>query len=290
STDSTQAVLDSHKSGILRVIQGQELKKGWRGKPNACHQLAKAATGDILAFTDADTIWNPNATQQIVQAMQQNNADALSVWSEQILSTTLGKILQPFMAWSLVGLLPMGLARDSRYPAITSANGQLFAYKKEVYWKFGGFERVKDSILEDIEAAKLLKKEGYRYVLLNGVSSISCKMYDSSKEALDGFAKSNFAAIGYSPFGYIAASALFIWLHWMPFVWLLIAPSPILPFCTITLMYLSRARSDLECKYPLALSLLAPVSVLAWVYVTGVSWYRYAVGKVTWKGRSYDLR
>lgn len=290
STDSTQAVLETHASSVLRIIQGQELKTGWRGKPNACQQLAQAATGEILAFTDADTIWNPKTTQNIVQAMQQTQADALSVWSEQILSTTLGKIVQPFMAWSLVGLLPMRLAEDSRYPEIVSANGQLFVYKKEVYFKFGGFERVKDSILEDIEAAKLLKKEGYHYVFMNGVGSISCKMYNSSKEALDGFAKSNFAAIGYSPFGYIATSLLFIWLHWMPLVWLQIAPNPVLPMLTIALMLLCRARSDIECKYPVALSLLAPVSVLAWVYITGVSWYRYAVGKVTWKGRSYDLR
>jgi len=39
----------------VRLISAADLPPGWYGKPWACHQGYRAATGDILVFTDADT-------------------------------------------------------------------------------------------------------------------------------------------------------------------------------------------------------------------------------------------
>ena len=43
----------------LHVIDGEELPPGWLGKPWACRQGAAAAGGELLLFTDADTIHGP---------------------------------------------------------------------------------------------------------------------------------------------------------------------------------------------------------------------------------------
>jgi len=50
STDGTRAVADrfAGRHARLRVIEGGPLEPGWMGKPNACRQLAEAATGDLL--------------------------------------------------------------------------------------------------------------------------------------------------------------------------------------------------------------------------------------------------
>ena len=63
STDGTGQLACEAAAGDrrLRVIAGAPLPAGWLGKNWACHQLAEAATGDLLLFTDADVTWNSGA-------------------------------------------------------------------------------------------------------------------------------------------------------------------------------------------------------------------------------------
>ena len=63
STDGTAEIVRSVANGDLRfsILSGRTLPDGWLGKNWACHQLSRAATGEILIFTDADVIWTPTA-------------------------------------------------------------------------------------------------------------------------------------------------------------------------------------------------------------------------------------
>jgi chlorobactene glucosyltransferase len=289
STDQTQAILESFSDPRLRVVQGTGLREGWRGKPNACEQLVHASSGDLMAFTDADTTWLPQTASRIVAAFESTNADVISAWSEQTLTTWLSHLVQPFLAWSIGALLPMRLAEDKRFPGLTSANGQLLVYRREVYHRFGGFERVKASILEDIEVAKLLKSEGYRYLFMNGVGAIRCTMYNSNKDLIEGFSRNFFASLGHNTLGLFATIVVFVWLFWGPMVWLVLSGSP-LAFLTCCLMWLSRWRTDAEFAHPHWLFITAPFSVLVWAWLSLLSWQRFRTGNVVWKGRTYDLR
>ena len=57
STDDTAAVVErlAAEDGRVRLVRGEPLPEGWYGKPWACLQGYRAATGDLLLFTDADT-------------------------------------------------------------------------------------------------------------------------------------------------------------------------------------------------------------------------------------------
>ena len=66
STDGTADVVlglgfTREKTGPRRVLEGMPLPEGWTGKSWACHQLAAAARGSYLLFTDADTIHESTA-------------------------------------------------------------------------------------------------------------------------------------------------------------------------------------------------------------------------------------
>ena len=60
STDRTRAIAQSFASPIkVRIIEAGPLPAGWTGKNNAVTAGAKAARGEWLLFTDADTIHLP---------------------------------------------------------------------------------------------------------------------------------------------------------------------------------------------------------------------------------------
>ncbi len=296
STDQTLEIAQKYaaRDSRLHVIEGGELLEGWLGKPNACRQLTEAATGEILVFTDADTLWQPDAISLCVKAMQATKADAMCAWPQQILSGWFSSLVQPFITWSLPALLPMWLIANPKYKLIVSANGQMLAFRKECYNSIGGFEPVKHSILEDMALARNVKAQNLRFVLLNGLGSVKCKMYSSTTETFDGFAKAAFVGLGSSVPALFASILFFAWLFVVPWVWFLIAlisgSSLTLPLVAIFLSLLGRFAADLEFGYPLYLWVQQPISTLVWATIAIASWRRFNKGQTSWKGRVYDLK
>jgi chlorobactene glucosyltransferase len=296
STDRTLEIARGFaaKDSRFQVIEGGELLEGWLGKPNACRQLATVAGGDILIFTDADTLWQSDAISLCVKAMQALNADAMCAWPKQILSGWFSSLVQPWMTWSLLALLPVWLIPDPKHKLIVSANGQMLAFKKECFSSIGGFEPVKHSILEDMALARNIKAQNLRFVLLNGLGSVTCKMYSSTKETFDGFAKAAFVGLGSSIPALFVSILFFAWLFLVPWVWLIVATlsgsSLALPLLAVTLSLLGRFVADLEFGYPLYLWILQPVSMIGWAVIALVSWQRFVKGHTSWKGRVYDLK
>ena len=71
STDDTAAIVErlaaTRGSGWCA---GEELPDGWYGKPWACFQGYRAAQGELLLFTDADTRHEPELLARAVGALQ----------------------------------------------------------------------------------------------------------------------------------------------------------------------------------------------------------------------------
>ncbi len=82
----------------FHLLRGQPLPGGWLGKNWACHQLADAATGDILIFSDADVRWHPGALQAVVDELHRSSADLLTVWPTQTTVTWGERLAVPLMA------------------------------------------------------------------------------------------------------------------------------------------------------------------------------------------------
>jgi chlorobactene glucosyltransferase len=296
STDQTLAIAEAYaaQDSRLRVLQGGELLPGWMGKQNACRQLAAAASGDVLLFSDADTNWQPDAVSLVVKAFHYQKLDGLSAWPEQLLVGPLSQLTQPFMCWSLLALLPVPLIPDPRFPGIVSANGQLIAFTRQCFEQFGGFAVAKGAILDDMALARAVKGAGMRFALLGAVGSVRCRMYNSDREVFDGFAKAAFINLGANPLALVAAIAAFGWLFLGPWLWLLVAivtGGPwLLPALALLLSMAGRAASDAVFGFSTRFGLLQAPSVLAWATIALASWYRYATGQISWKGRVYDLR
>ena len=109
----------------LRAFGGKPLPEGWLGKSWACAQLAELAQGELLLFTDADTLHEPDTALSAVAAIQGERADLLAVWP-RLLAESLGeKLLVPLISWSVFSILSISLAHRLRFPALSAAIGQI---------------------------------------------------------------------------------------------------------------------------------------------------------------------
>ena len=276
----------------LQILNGDPLPSGWLGKNWACHQLAQAAQGDLLIFTDADVIWLPEALAALVSEMEQSGADLLTVWPTQITITWGERLVVPLMALVILGYLPLPLVNKTRWASFAAANGQLLAFRREAYDTIGGHESVRSEIVEDIVLARRLKQQGSRLWMVDGAGVISCRMYQDWPEVRNGYAKNIIAGYGNSVFWLVIATVfhwlifLFPWL-WLAFGWLGEFPSwPLWPLVLIGLGVGVRMLTAAATCQRLGDALLLPVSVLLMTRIAGqaVWWRRH--GGPRWKGRT----
>jgi glycosyltransferase involved in cell wall biosynthesis len=171
STDSTPEILDALLAEFpsrLSVIRGAPLPEGWVGKPWACHQLALAAKGNVLLFTDADTMHQPTVVNAAVTTLMNDDIDFFSLVPYQEMRTWAEHAVIPMVHVLYTSYLPNNLILSHPSISLSAANGQFMCFKREAYEGIGGHSAVRNNIVEDIALAKALKRRGFRIALLDG--------------------------------------------------------------------------------------------------------------------------
>ena len=284
STDGTAEV--ARQLGA-RVLTGQPLPPGWHGKPWACQQLAEAAQGEVLIFTDADVRWHRGALGAVLHELERSEADLLSVYPRQVNATPGERLLTPLVDAVLLTLLPEPLLRVPHRSA-SAANGQLMAFRRAAYERVGGHGLVRAELLEDVAFGRRLKARGGRLALALGADCVGVRMYRSYAESVEGFGKNAFAVHGRShalmatSLGWHLAAYTLPWLlpaRGRPGVWAWRAAG-VLERPAVNLLTGRAAPADL------AEGLLGPVTPLLALPV----YLRAMRRKVMWKGRGYSQR
>jgi len=293
SIDGTGDVVRSIGDTRVRVLNGKPLPQGWGGKNWACQQLAQAAQGDILIFTDADVQWQENALQAVIYQMEKSQADLLTVWSTQITESWGERLVVPLMALVVMGYLPALAVYRTPFTAFAAANGQCMAFRRKAYEAIGGHEAVKHTIIEDIALARKIKAKGFRLDMADGAGLLTCRMYRGWREVRDGYAKNILAGYGGSLL-FLGLATVFHWLLflmpplWLALGWLYPTPNyPTAPLLLTTLGLLIRALSAAATKQRLGDALLMPLSVLLMTRIAAQSVYwQVRYGGPQWKGRT----
>ncbi len=197
STDGTGALARAaaERDARVRVIAPDPLPSGWFGKQWACRAGAGVATGEILLFTDADTVHAPDLIARSVNAMFARDAALLTVAGAQELGTFWERVVQPqFFALLLVRY--GGTERVSRAtsPSAAIANGQCIFIRRSAYDASGGHEAVRDKVAEDLALAQRFVSQGRRIALLLGLDQLSTRMYTSLGEIVRGWTKNVYVA------------------------------------------------------------------------------------------------
>ena len=300
STDNTYTILETiqTKAPRLCVIQGQPLPDGWLGKMWGCHQLAQAAQGEWLIFTDADVRWQPEALAALVTEMSYTQADLLTIWPTQQTESWAERLVVPLMALVVIGYLSLPFVHHTPWSIFAAANGQCLAFRRRAYEKIGGHYSVRNEVLEDVVLARRVKAHGLRLRMADGAGLISCRMYRDWPTVRDGYAKNILAGYG-DKIIFLGLATLFHWLIFLwPWLWLILGIFglaslgwPTWPLILIVLGVNFRALTAAVTRQRLGDALLMPLSVLLMTAIAGQAvWWQWRYGGPRWKGRTIKRR
>jgi len=275
----------------LKVIRGKELPLGWLGKPWACYQLSQKAKGEWFFYIDADTWHFPETLKRTVQMAEDRKADVLSLLTRQITQTWMEALVIPVMAFHLLAFFPArwALNAKSRFSRFAGVSGQFIFIRRKVYQAFGGHQKVKNEIVEDLNFGKQLVKAGYRLVLGDGSDFSFCRMYVNAGEVWDGFSKNFFPAVGYSVPPFLNALGALVLVGILPFLVLAwgfntVLFWPALIICVV--LWSVRLLHAVRYRMSKVSAFFHPVGCLifALIGMNSFRWF-YWKGHGHWKGR-----
>lgn len=314
SEDDTARVVLAHgfsrdPDGARRLLDSRPLPSGWTGKSWACHQLAGAARGDYLLFTDADTTHDPTALGAFIGHALDSDAALLSAWPRQVTGTWSEHAVIPLVYVLLLGALPHYLLRRlQRRPeyargtspgtleSLGAANGQFILFRRNVYDEIGGHAAVRDHLVEDVALGRLVAArtgEGMRLINCDGSRLVHCRMYTSFPEVWEGFTKNLRAAFAESSFSFWLFGVLQTCGLLLPFVfaclpgisgrWWWIPVAQVAWIYALRLLLAARFRTSWTGAW------LHPVGQGLSLLIGLNSWRLSTQKGVTWKGRTYRM-
>ncbi|HMD80572.1 MAG TPA: glycosyltransferase, partial [Anaerolineales bacterium] len=306
SSDSTPLILAEIAStdSRLQPITGSDLQKGWVGKPHALFQAAAHARGEWLCFVDADTFAARNALSSCYAKAIETEADLFTIMTFQILGSFWEKVVMPLVMTALsVGFSARKVNDPKRKDAI--ANGQFILVKRSTYDAIGGYESVKNQIVEDKAIAERVKWSGYRLIVADGMRMIRTRMYTSLPEMWEGWTKniylglrdqSSMLMLGIFG-GFIALVAAFFLPIWplLGILWYLqaggwMAGSVIVKSALLwALLIYERAKVARKLEISPWYAFTTPLGAGIFAAMMLASFWNVLSGRgVTWKGRVYS--
>ena len=302
STDDTAAVVERLAAGDarLRLVPGEPLPEGWYGKPWACFQGARAGTGDVLLFTDADTRHEPELLGRAVAALGRERADLVTVAPHQRCVTFWERVVMP-QIWLLLGIrYHPRRVNGARRERDVIANGQFILTTREAYEAVGTHAAVRHEVAEDLALAQAYFRHGRRVHFAFAERLMETRMYQGLASLVEGWSKNVYlggrrsfpeepALRGLVPVMLLAA--LGFWL--LPPLALLagalgagVGSLSQAAIAAVGLSVLFWGLISHGMKIPVAYGLLYPLGALTAIYIVLRSTWRGA-RRVEWRGRVY---
>lgn len=188
STDRTAEVAYSYGA---RVLPNERFDKGWIGKSSACWTGAEAATGELLLFMDADTVFEgPDSLVTYVASFEESGGTGIlslqpdhrpERWYEQIASI--------FPVVVMAGMNVFTVKGDSLKSA--GSFGPCMLCTKAEYMEVGGHAAVKGAVMDDLALGNEFQDKGLPVTCMSGRGVAWLRMYpEGFGQLIQGYSKS----------------------------------------------------------------------------------------------------
>ena len=287
-------------SKVIHVIAKPKPEK-WIGKNWACMEGFKRSSGELLLFTDADTIHTKKTISLSVDHLLSEGLDSLTVIPKMLCLDWWTRITLPVLSTFL----------HTRFSALRVNDpskktgyffGSFFIIKRKTYEAVGTHESVKSEIVEDGALGKKVKEQGFKLKMVRGehlVEAIWARNWTTLWHALKRlmiplYIQSSKMAIGiffavlfllFMPFPILAYSALFVNLS---------VSFKVLFGVSLVASGLFYVGSTMDAKKGLGLgfrhALFAPIgsTVIVSGFASGIM-HAKKNDAITWRGRTYSI-
>ena len=291
SDDRTGEIVEQLRAtdGRIRTIHIQELPPGWFGKNHAAYQAAKAATGEVLLFTDGDVIFAPHAVEYAVRHLIRDGLDHLTLSTRIAVSGPILRSCIVVFATTVNLFLPPWKVRDPQ-SSVYFGVGPFNMFLARSYHAIGGHRSVALRPDEDAQIAKLVKRRGMRSELVRGEALVDFEWYSTFHGLVRGMEKNFFAALDYSIVKAVSYTVVMLWLMIVPFV---LAPTLAMVGSTWPASFFASAAAvslaiavliARQIRHPWWSGLLVPLATLAMIYALWRSAFITIFRGVAWGG------
>src|SRR5918996_5854641 len=169
STDRTEVIMQQYAARDPRILIVHLVSKpvGWVGKNWACFQGYLRSTGDVLLFTDADTVHLPSTMTLSIKHMIFENLDALTAMPKLLCKDIWTKITLPMLSTFLHSRFS-ALRVNDRKTKIGYFFGSFFIISRNIYEKVGTHKAVRHEIIEDGALGGKVKEEKFMMKMVRG--------------------------------------------------------------------------------------------------------------------------
>jgi cellulose synthase/poly-beta-1,6-N-acetylglucosamine synthase-like glycosyltransferase len=175
STDATGEILHkiaaSNSDRKITIVDLEQKPSGWVGKNWACFQGYKRSSGQVLLFTDADTIHAPDTISLTVRHMVDEKLDALTARPRITSDNTWTKIVLP-LVWMVSHIAYSALKVNNPKSKTGFVFGGFYLITREVYESLGTHQSVKGEIAEDLAIGEKLKLGKHQLRMFLGEENI----------------------------------------------------------------------------------------------------------------------
>ena len=286
----------------LRLLRIGELEDGWTGKTHALHKAAAEATGDVLLFTDADTLHSPDNVRRVLARMQRKGLDMASLLTAMITRSFWEHVLQPVMGGMLMVQFPLVLV--NRKKGLAFSNGQYIMIRREAYETIGGHASVKHCLLEDVAMAREAKRHGLDVEVILGQHLTRVRMYTGFEQIWRGWSRIFYAGFQGSAPRLLLGILLIVWLGFFPWACLIAglgmlaggatqgaAPLTIVAACTLAIQHASLGSFFALAGCRVRYLVFYPVAAVVGIGVlTNALWTSLKGGSIRWRGTDYAAK
>jgi chlorobactene glucosyltransferase len=202
STDETGRIADEWAASAsalsrIRVIHNRDLPAGWTGKVHALSLAAGAATGEWILATDADVVFHAEILSLAMGLAFRERAQLVSLTPEIELGGFWEKVALPAFTLLLSTLYPLRLVNRPNFPRAIAA-GAFILMRRDDFDALGGYEPVKNVVIEDMRMAEHFKRNGRRVFVAVSRGLYRTRMYSGLGELWEGLSRSAFEGVGCS--------------------------------------------------------------------------------------------
>ncbi|MBW4575827.1 MAG: glycosyltransferase [Aphanothece sp. CMT-3BRIN-NPC111] len=310
STDGTAKVAESVAQALdkrwqLNILSGEPLPTGWTGKLWAMEQgisYAQKLTPppEYFLLTDADIEHDASNLRKLISKAEKENLDLVSLMVLLRCKSFWEQLLIPAFVFFFQKLYPFRWVNDPLNSTAAAAGGCILI-TREALTRIGGFQEVRQALIDDCALAEAVKStKGYKQDGKGGIwlglsrLTHSLRPYPSLSSIWDMVARTAFTQLNYSPWLLLGTLIGMTLIYLVPPVgvilggltgnWLIMSLSLAI-WLLMAIAYLPTLR--LYGCSPLLAFCLPAIALLYTLMTLDSAWRHWQKRGGAWKGRVY---